>query len=499
MTALPDWDIVSDAELARAAAAGDRAAFAGIYDRYGDRLHDFCVGMVRDRDAAADCVQDVFCTAAVQLPKLRDPDKLRPWLYAIARNEALRCIRQRRREEVVDELPETATADAGPDTLAARTELAALIAEAAGGLSDRDRSVLELAYRHGLDGPELAEALGVSAGNATKMVSRLRETIERSLGALLVARRAQRNPQGCAELGAILAAWDGQFSVLLRKRIVRHIDACPTCEENRRELVNPAALLGAPILIPAPWWLRGHTLSRIQLTAADFALSSSAAAGISGRGARGQHGGGNETRSRLTGRRTQIAGLGAAALLAAFMLMLAWLHPHNVSVNPADLTGTPPMPTPAASPPTPAAPSPAPPPTAAPSNPAPLPPPVGPNNTVPVVTVAPTQQPSLIQPPAPVMTQCPNGVTVPAGQSCPAPVTQCPSGRTVPAGQPCPPVTTQCPNGATVPAGEPCPAPPATARCWDGSTAPNPSKCPPQIRSWRPAQSPSRSFLGGSG
>jgi RNA polymerase sigma factor (sigma-70 family) len=537
MTALPDWDIVSDAELARAAAAGDRAAFAGIYDRYGDRLHDFCVGMVRDRDAAADCVQDVFCTVAVQLPKLRDPDKLRPWLYAIARNEALRCIRQRRREEVVGELPETATGDAGPDTLAARSELAALIAEAAGGLSDRDRSVLELAYRHGLDGPELAEALGVSAGNATRMVSRLRETIERSLGALLVARRAQRNPQGCAELGAILAAWDGQFSVLLRKRIVRHIDACPTCEENRRELVNPAALLGAPMLIPAPWWLRGHTLSRIQLTAADAAMSSSATAAVPGRGARGHRGGGNETRSRLTGRRTQMVVLGAAAVLAALMLMLAWLHPHNVSVNPADLTGTPPMPTPAAPPPTPAAPSPAPPPTAAPSNPAPLPPPAGANPTVPVVTVAPTQQPSLIQPPAPVMTQCPNGVTVPAGEPCPAPVTQCPSGRTVPAGQPCPPVTTQCPNGATVPAGEPCPAPvtqcpsgrtvpagqpcppvttqcpngatvragepcpapPATARCWDGSTAPNPSKCPPQIRSWRPAQSPSRSFLGGSG
>src|SRR6202021_4057572 len=104
-------------------------------------------------------------------------------------------------------LPRQASRYSGPDPLGARTELAALIAEAAGGLSDRDRSVLELAYRHGLDGPELAEALGVSAGNATKMVSRLRETIERSLGALLVARRAQRNPQGCAELGAILAAW----------------------------------------------------------------------------------------------------------------------------------------------------------------------------------------------------------------------------------------------------------------------------------------------------
>jgi DNA-directed RNA polymerase specialized sigma24 family protein len=71
MTAVPNWDIVdpagTDADLARAAAAGDRAAFAGIYDRYADRLHDFCVGMLRDRDGAADCVQDTFCIAATRL------------------------------------------------------------------------------------------------------------------------------------------------------------------------------------------------------------------------------------------------------------------------------------------------------------------------------------------------------------------------------------------------------------------------------------------------
>ncbi|HXL60128.1 MAG TPA: sigma-70 family RNA polymerase sigma factor, partial [Mycobacterium sp.] len=88
MTALPDWDVVSDAELACAAAAGDRAAFASIYDRYADSIHDFCIGMLRNREAAADCVQDAFCIAATNLPKLREAEKLRPWLYAIARNEA---------------------------------------------------------------------------------------------------------------------------------------------------------------------------------------------------------------------------------------------------------------------------------------------------------------------------------------------------------------------------------------------------------------------------
>ena len=214
-------------------------------------------------------MQDVFCTAATQLPKLRDPDRLRPWLYAIARNEALRCIRDRRREQASDDLPEAASPDAGPDTLAARNELADLIAEAAGGLSDRDRTVLELAYRHGLDGPELADALEVSPGNANKMVSRLRNTVETSLGALLVARRAQRTAQACEELSAILAGWDGHFSVLMRKRITRHIESCSTCDDERRRLVNPVALLGgAPIFIPAPDWLRDHTLGEIKLTSA---------------------------------------------------------------------------------------------------------------------------------------------------------------------------------------------------------------------------------------
>ena len=96
MTVLAGWEAVeprSDGELALAAAAGDRSAFACIYDRYAHRLHDFCVGMLGDREAAADCVQDAFCTAVTCLSDLREPDKLRPWLYAIVRSEALRRIR----------------------------------------------------------------------------------------------------------------------------------------------------------------------------------------------------------------------------------------------------------------------------------------------------------------------------------------------------------------------------------------------------------------------
>jgi RNA polymerase sigma factor (sigma-70 family) len=256
----------TDAELAVAATSGDRGAFALIYDRYADKLHDFCVGMLRDRDAAADCVQDAFCTAATKLTELREPDKLRPWLYSVTRNEALRRIRDRRRELLSDEVPDMASTEAGPEVLAARTELAELIAEAAGGLSDRDRAVLQLAYHHGMDGPELAEALEVSPSAATKMVQRLRDTVERSLGALLVCRRAKADPEACPELATVLEGWDGTFTVLMRKRVARHIESCPICDEERRLRVTPAALLGAsPVLVPAPGWLRERTLEAVEL------------------------------------------------------------------------------------------------------------------------------------------------------------------------------------------------------------------------------------------
>jgi hypothetical protein len=211
--------------------------------------------------------------------------------------------------------------DASPDTLAARTELADLIADAAGGLSDRDRSVLELAFRHGLDGPDLAEALGVSASNANTIVHRLRGTIEKSLGALLVSRRV-RNSGGCPELSAMLDGWDGHFNVLMRKRVSRHIESCETCDEQRRRLVSPAALLGAaPVFIPAPAWLRDRTLSEIQLTSAAAHVSDGATHADRANA-------GRDSRSSLV----PVAAF-VVALLAALGLTFLWLNTQKTTIQ----------------------------------------------------------------------------------------------------------------------------------------------------------------------
>ena len=45
-----------DTQLVAGVLAGDREAFATVYDRYGDRLYDFCYALLRDREEAADAV-----------------------------------------------------------------------------------------------------------------------------------------------------------------------------------------------------------------------------------------------------------------------------------------------------------------------------------------------------------------------------------------------------------------------------------------------------------
>ena len=255
----------SDATLVAAAIAGDRHAFAGIYDRYADRMHDFCWSLLRSPDEAADAMQDTFVIAAGRLHQLRNPAKLRPWLYAVARSVAMGQLRNRKRERAEADLDEMVDVSDGPYEAAHRGELRDLVWEAARGLSDRDRMVMDLHLRQGLEGRDLAVAMDVSENNANVMLSRVRDRVERSLGAFLVARLGSEH---CEELQALLRNWDGRFTPLVRKRVARHVDACETCDARRKSVASPWALLGTVPLLPAPAALRDQVLGRIELTSA---------------------------------------------------------------------------------------------------------------------------------------------------------------------------------------------------------------------------------------
>jgi RNA polymerase sigma factor (sigma-70 family) len=270
VTAPPGPPGPTDAELVARVLAADREAFATVYDRYGPRLYDFAYSMLRHREDAADTVADSFVLFAERLPQLRDPDRLRPWLYAIVRSECLRRLKARKRvaydaEEQLIEMADEAT---GPEAAAERAAqeayLRQLVWDASAGLADRDRAILDLHLRQGLEGAELGEAIGVTANNAYVMLSRLRSQVDRSLGALLIARLGRDD---CEELDALLAGWDGGFSPLVRKRVARHVDGCDVCDERRRTLVSPWMLLAGVPLFAAPLALRDRVLGDTELVA----------------------------------------------------------------------------------------------------------------------------------------------------------------------------------------------------------------------------------------
>jgi RNA polymerase sigma factor (sigma-70 family) len=254
----------SDEALVARVLGGDREAFAEVYDRYANRLYDFAHSMLRNPEDASDAVADAFVVFAEKLPQLREPDRLRPWLYAIVRTQCLRRINARGR--VVfggdDQLADMADTAAASDDVVARSELQQLVWDAAAGLAERDRALLDLHLRQGLDGADLGDAMGVSASNAYVMMNRLRGQLERSLGALLVAKTGRSE---CADLDSTLSNWDGDFSPLVRKRVARHVDGCPKCTVRKAAMVSPLALFAGVSAFAAPAGLRERVLTSVTI------------------------------------------------------------------------------------------------------------------------------------------------------------------------------------------------------------------------------------------
>ena len=231
-----------DSEIVASIVAGDPSGLVAAYDRYAEPLYKYCRSMLSNPPDAADAVQDTFVIASSRLAELRDPDRLRAWLYAVARNECLQILGSPRPAPRITVPPGMAgTVIDITEGAAERAELRALLTTAARGLDAAEREVLELQLRQGLEAAEVADVLGVSRSQAAALASRARDQLEACLAVLLVGRAGRDD---CRELNALLAGWNGQLTPALRRRAHRHIERCATCTTRRVYELRPAVLLG---------------------------------------------------------------------------------------------------------------------------------------------------------------------------------------------------------------------------------------------------------------
>ncbi len=207
-----------------------------IHDKHAAALFQYCWFLLQDTDAAQAALCDTLIVAAAHLQKIGDPAQLLPWLYAIARVE---CGRRHPSAVRDPDLLRDRTREAGPDP--------ALMAwHAVMGIGAQERESLELSFRHGLAGHDVASVLSVAGPDAAALLARGRAALEQALaGEVLAHTRAAR----CRGRAAILADWHGKLTAGQREQLVRHARNCPSCAQSLPRSVSVAKVFS---LLPMP-------------------------------------------------------------------------------------------------------------------------------------------------------------------------------------------------------------------------------------------------------
>lgn len=282
----PEVGHEGERELVEALRGKAPGAPAALYDAYADRLNDYAVTLLRDRDAAARVVRDVIVATCGDPARLPAPDGLRAWLYARTRARcaargtatalarAWRRARTRARTEAVD-LDDPEDLDAldpldDPDALDGNAPglgetraggpggpvPPALVRGALARLGRAERESLDLMVRHGLSTAEAGTVLGLSAQRVTALLEGARARAEDAAAAPILA-----TWRHCPALPAI-AAGPARRRLARRaaKRVTEHIAACAACAEHRRRHLTAERLLGSLPIAYAPLSLRRHVV-----------------------------------------------------------------------------------------------------------------------------------------------------------------------------------------------------------------------------------------------
>ncbi len=148
---------------------GDDGAFGALFRAYYDPLCRFVEGIVGRRAVAEEVIQGVFLTLWERRAGWVVRDRLRTYLFAVARNHALNHVR---RERLLRGYllrlgagrhaggPARCTVSEGEERVAA-DEVNTAVCRAIGALPSRYADVLRLRWEHGMTYADIAVILGV--------------------------------------------------------------------------------------------------------------------------------------------------------------------------------------------------------------------------------------------------------------------------------------------------------------------------------------------------
>ena len=148
-----------DVLLLEQVAAKDRSAFQELYHRYYQRLFGFIFKMTRRPEVVEEALNDTLMAVWQGARSFDGRSRVSTWILGIAHRQALKALSRVKRAERdpgvdAEEGPE------GPESLAARRELASALGRALAQLPPEQRAVVELTYYHGCSYPEISTIIG---------------------------------------------------------------------------------------------------------------------------------------------------------------------------------------------------------------------------------------------------------------------------------------------------------------------------------------------------
>jgi RNA polymerase sigma-70 factor (ECF subfamily) len=163
--------------LVASAMSGSRSAFGQLIARWTPRLIRHAGHLLHDTDAARDAVQDAWISAARGLPRLDDPARFAPWIFALVSRRCAdsvrRAVRHRRLAARACELAGDMPRDVADERLDLRRAIARLpVAQ---------RLVVSLHYGEGFGVDEIAAAHGLPPGTVKSRLFAARGALSRYL------------------------------------------------------------------------------------------------------------------------------------------------------------------------------------------------------------------------------------------------------------------------------------------------------------------------------
>ena len=158
------------------ARAGDEVAFTRLVAAYHPDMLRVAFVITGDADVASDAAQLAWQTAWRKLRHLREPDRIRSWLVAIAANEARQLTRRQRRRRGGDR--RRAGTDPG---IPRRASAGSTSVNALAHLKPEDRELIAMRYVLGLDSFEIAAARRKSASGTRARIARVLAELRKEL------------------------------------------------------------------------------------------------------------------------------------------------------------------------------------------------------------------------------------------------------------------------------------------------------------------------------